>query len=319
MGPDEGKDDAAEEPVTDRLVSVIVPTFEDPRLTGCLEALSAQQLPDGVSVEIVVVDNGSATAPDDLVASIPGARLLVETKRGSYAARNTGVADSRGSVIAFTDSDCRPRPDWIAAALARLDAEPGIDAVAGRVATVVEGHEPRTPAEWWDMLEAFPQERYVRLGFGVTANLVVRRAAGDDVDWFDAEAVSGGDALFGRALGSHGHRLAYEPSAVVEHPARSDWDELLGKARRTAAGWARMEHSRGRTLPEFGRALASHGVALGRTVRTAATSDELPTLSARGRYLAAGVAYRAVTTSEAVRWEVRLRRRKGSSGAAGPS
>lgn len=296
--------------MTERCVSVVVPTYDDARLAGCLAALAEQQVPDDVEIEIIVIDNGSPALPTDVVAAHPRTTLLVETRRGSYAARNTGVAHAKGDVIAFTDSDCRPHPTWLAAALSRLDEDPTVDAVAGRVANVVDGREPQTPAEWWDMLEAFPQERYVCQGFGVTANLIVRRSAGDAVAWFDIDAVSGGDAIFGRALRSNGSRLVYESRAVVDHPARSTWDELLGKARRTAAGWARMERQRGRTLPEFGKSLASHGVEAGRTVRTAATSHELPTLSARGRYLMAGLAYRGVTVGSSLRWEVALRRQE---------
>ena len=291
-----------------RLVSVIVPCFEDRRLAACLAALDVQELPDGTDLEVLVVDNGSRVSPREVVAAHANSRLLVELRPGSYAARNTGIAGASGSIIAFTDSDCRPHPRWLFAALRRLDSDSDVDAVAGLVANVVDGEGPYTPAQWWDLLEAFPQERYVRQGFGVTANLVVRRSAGDSVGWFDADAVSGGDAIFGKALTAQGFHLVYEATAIVDHPARSTWDELIGKARRTAKGWARLEHQRGRTLPELGRAMAWHGVEAGRTVKKAATSTDLPDTRARGRYLVAGLAYRAVVVGSSLRWEVAYRR-----------
>ena len=70
--------------------------------------------------DVVVVDNAST---EDVAAAVPADErftLLVEPRRGSYAARNTGLGVARGEVLAFTDADCRPDPDWLTEAVAEL-------------------------------------------------------------------------------------------------------------------------------------------------------------------------------------------------------
>src|ERR1041384_5139232 len=93
-------------------VSVIVPVWNDAeRLGHCLHALEKQTYP-AESYEVIVVDNGSTDSVACLVAAYGRARLVSEQRPGSYAARNTGLNLARGQVIAFTDADCLPAPDW---------------------------------------------------------------------------------------------------------------------------------------------------------------------------------------------------------------
>jgi glycosyltransferase involved in cell wall biosynthesis len=69
-------------------VSVVVPVWNDAaRLSRCLDALEAQTYPAHL-YEVVVVDNGSADALASAVAQRARCRVVVETRPGSYAARN---------------------------------------------------------------------------------------------------------------------------------------------------------------------------------------------------------------------------------------
>ena len=288
-----------------RTVRVVVPTYDDARLPHCLDALDLLEAPDGVRVEVVVVDNGSPVAPHEIVARHPGVHLLIEHRRGSYAARNAGMAAGpEADVLAFTDSDCRPCPQWLSAALARLDAEPDVAAVAGPVQLEFTDGSPTRACEWWEALEAFPQERYVGAGYGVTANLVVRGAVAAGVGGFDAGALSGGDVDFGARLAAGGHRLVYEPRSVVRHPARARWSELLGKARRTARGSTLLALREGRDLAGSARAAQWHLRMLVRTTRRACLDPALPHLAARAGYLRAGLAVRVVALAQSLLTEL---------------
>src|SRR5262245_46024865 len=101
-------------------VSVIIPVYNNPDgLRRCLHALEAQTYPKS-RYEIIVVDNGSDTPPADMVRAFDRVTLLEEAVPSSYAARNRGLAQARGEVIAFTDSDCIPAPDWLAHGVANL-------------------------------------------------------------------------------------------------------------------------------------------------------------------------------------------------------
>lgn len=291
-----------------RVVSVVVPAYNDPLLPSCLKALSSLDTPPGWRIELIVVDNASDQPVAVLADAWPHVTFLVEPRRGSYAARNTGLAVATGEVVAFTDSDCQPAQDWLVVVLRRLEEEPGVSAVAGRVQTVFDSGRPSSPAGWWEALEAFPQQRYVRNGYGVTANLIVRRAAGDSVGWFDAAAQSGGDADFGRRLTGSGGVLVYEGDAVVGHPARPTWRELSAKGRRTAMGHARMEHLRGSGIGGVVTSVYALLKQLLSVVKRSATRPELDSPSARLQYLVGGIAFRVFWFVELCRWRVHYQR-----------
>lgn len=109
-------------------VSVVVPSFDRPEpLQRCLDAL-ARHHGVGRPVEVVVVDDGS---PDPV--SLDPSRwarafdlsIVRQDNAGPAAARNRGVDTARGEIVAFTDDDCLPAPDWLARLVAALESEPG--------------------------------------------------------------------------------------------------------------------------------------------------------------------------------------------------
>jgi len=103
--------------------SVIIPTYNRPaQLKTCLQALAAQAYPRD-RFEVLVVDDGSAEPPRELVASFSNSlniTLLTESHGGPSAARNAGAARARGEFLAFTDDDCAPTPEWLENIASRL-------------------------------------------------------------------------------------------------------------------------------------------------------------------------------------------------------
>jgi hypothetical protein len=166
-------------------VSVVIPVRNDAeRLGACLDALAAQV--GGLTVQVIVADNGSSDGSAALANQHPAATtVVVESRRGSYAARNAGIAAADAPVLAFTDADCTPDPDWLVEGLRHLH---GVDLAAGAVRMLV----PREPSVWavWDAAHYLNQEAFVADGFGATANLFVRRSTIDAVGPFDPAVTS---------------------------------------------------------------------------------------------------------------------------------
>jgi glycosyltransferase involved in cell wall biosynthesis len=110
-------------------VIAVVTTVRDGEraLPGLADALDAQTL---CAFDWVVIDNASRDRTAD-VARARGATVVTEPRPGRARARNRGVAATRAQLLAFTDADCRPRPDWLARLGAQL--ERGEPLVAGRV------------------------------------------------------------------------------------------------------------------------------------------------------------------------------------------
>lgn len=95
-------------------ISVVVPTHARPeRLKRLLGALREQQF-STQEFEVIVVDDGSPTnaCPEPQWFS-ENLHLLHQNRQGPAAARNHGVRHARGVLIAFTDDDCLPDPDWL--------------------------------------------------------------------------------------------------------------------------------------------------------------------------------------------------------------
>lgn len=215
-------------------VSVVIPVFNDPlRLGRCLDALECQSLP-AERMQVIVVDNGSQ--PELQVLPRPYSLMLLRCPEpGSYAARNMALRHCEGAVVAFTDADCRPRPEWLKAGLEALERQ-GVELLAGAVIVEPSSAVQPSAADLVEQTFAFRQERYVaRGGYGATANLFVRRELLTRLGGFDQRRKSGADRAFGERARKAGCRIGYAAEAVVVHPAR-DRRELLQKSRRVMGG-----------------------------------------------------------------------------------
>ena len=216
-------------------LSVIVPVHRHWDLIPDLLADLAEQVPVPGGLEVLIVNNDAPAMPPAL--DLPrGVRRIDCTVPGSYAARNAGAAAARGNWLIFTDADCRPRPGWLAA-LAAAAAETPDALLAGPVEIAPPARD--SAAAIYDRVRGIPQARYVSRGYAATANLAVPVAAFRAVGGFEPDRFSGGDAVFCRAAARYGFPIRLVAGAVVTHPARTDWEALVTKARRIKGGQIR--------------------------------------------------------------------------------
>lgn len=220
-------------------VSVIIPVYNDEAaLRLCLDLLEKQTYPAD-SYEVIVVDNNSSSPLDNAVVPFPHVKLLQETRRGSYVARNTGLAAAKGDHLAFIDSDCLPALDWLEKGVSYLLRNPDCGLVAGRVETFAQNPNHPTAVELYELLYAFPIQYIVETQHLTPAgNLFTFRSVFDAVGPFDATLQSGGDSEWGLRVHAHNYRQIYADDVIVRHPARRTWAELHKKHARTAKGYA---------------------------------------------------------------------------------
>jgi glycosyltransferase involved in cell wall biosynthesis len=244
-------------------LSVVVCTHDRPAdLRRCLEALCALD----ESPEVIVVDSASDPPSRSVVEAFAGrlasVRCVREDVPGLSRARNRGVAEASGQIIAFLDDDAAPRADWSAKIVAPFAADSGIGCVGGACEAVFddvprprwlsdrllqfagitrfppEGREPRSSAEW---------------PFG--ANLAFCADALADVDGPFSERLgrtgttllSGEESALVEAVLAAGWKVWLEPLAVVDHTVHAErcqpgyyWRRLW---------WAGVSRARARKVP----------------------------------------------------------------------
>ncbi len=94
------------------MISVIVPAYnEEANIVACLESLCRQTVPRN-EYEIIVVDGGSHDATRERAAPFAD-QVFVQTSPRVGGARNDGVLQARGRIVATTDADCIIPPDWV--------------------------------------------------------------------------------------------------------------------------------------------------------------------------------------------------------------
>jgi glycosyltransferase involved in cell wall biosynthesis len=143
-------------------------------LAACLRAL-AEQAPFDGRHEVIVADDGSTDGSPALAGGLDGVRLVRAEGRGAYAARNTAIAAAKGEILAFTDADCAPEPDWLHTLVGELE-DPSVAVVLG--ARVPAGTSPALA-----LVEAYDEAKdelifesdESSLYYGSTNNMAVRR------------------------------------------------------------------------------------------------------------------------------------------------
>jgi GT2 family glycosyltransferase len=232
---------SAEKPRTPRapqqFVSVIVPVLNgEATIARCLESLCSGSFPEDQH-EIVVVDNGSTDRTAELVRDYP-IRLISEPGRGLSRARNRGIEESRGEILAFTDADCYVSTRWLSELVAGFDQD---DAAA--VTGDVVPYPPRTPAEHYSARRkpsVSSWQRVLEAPWFCFMNAAVRRDAFDRVGLFDPGFAGIGceDIDLAWRFADAGLRVRRQPRPVVFHQQRMTPMGLFRQNLRNGRGWA---------------------------------------------------------------------------------
>lgn len=124
-------------------VSVVVPTRDRLlELEKCLTALKQQDFPKE-SYEVIVCDDGSTVDVKSLVLGFAQGGghwiYLRQNSKGPGAARNLGIRHARGAIVAMTDSDTLPEPNWLTKLWEALAENQTAVAVEGQVYARNEG------------------------------------------------------------------------------------------------------------------------------------------------------------------------------------
>jgi cellulose synthase/poly-beta-1,6-N-acetylglucosamine synthase-like glycosyltransferase len=197
-------------------VSVIVPAYNaENTISTCLEHLSNQSYPKA-SYEIIVVDDGSTDSTCDLIKKF-NVKYRGQANQGPASARNTGVRESVGDIILFTDSDCIPELNWIEEMVAPFQ-DSDIAGVKGAYRTKQKELTARfAQAEFEDRYDLL--QKSVWIDMVDTYSAAFRKDVFLSAGGFDENfpVANNEDTDLSYRLFSNGYKLVFTPRACVYH------------------------------------------------------------------------------------------------------
>src|SRR5579859_4362908 len=242
-------------------VSVIVITRNRASYIG--DSLTAIQQQDYKDFDLIIVDSstGDERVKTAEIAARHGAKYVPEPRRGQALARNTGLGHTNADIIAYTDDDCIPSKDWLTQAVKHFN-DPNVWACTCRIVQ----HDKAGAAELFEEVAGqdlggeqriFTKEDTgfglgfllanvtkvfakhmksgapVPFGIGHGSGMIFRsevfKTIGDFNILFGNSAVKYAiedTELFYRILRS-GHKIIYEPAAVVRHRHKMTAEEVF--------------------------------------------------------------------------------------------
>lgn len=203
-------------------------------LARALQSIAESSLPDSVRWEVLIVDNNSTDRTSNVATGFCQRyprrfRYLFEPLQGLSRARNAGIREARGQIVAFVDDDVTVEPTWLRSLTSGLHEGEWAGA-GGRVLP----HWTCEPPSWLPLTEWFGKAPLVMFDLGLEAgpltelpfgaNMAFRKSMFEKYGGFNTDLgrcgtgmLGGEDTEFGLRLRAAGERLRYEPAAIVYH------------------------------------------------------------------------------------------------------
>jgi len=232
---------ALDGPETVPFASVIVVCWNVEDVLGrCLDQLLAQ---DYASYEVIVVDDGSKDRTVEVAErALSSGRLKIvrsPRNRGCPHARNLGLREAGGEIIAFIDADGFAAPDWLRRIVDAFASEASVGAVASTVffagnPLVINGAGGIVNRQGW-AADMSMNESYERAEIAAEAlypmgcGMAVRRSAAGRVGAFDDRMLNYYDDVdYGMRLWRAGYRVLVAADAWIDHGFGGAVDDSAG-------------------------------------------------------------------------------------------
>lgn len=215
------------------MISVIICTYNRDRVFEETVRSFLDSRKDGIEHELLLVDNNSTDNTRDigkrLAAASPGIRYLNEPLQGHPHAKNRGIRESTGDIVAFADDDVLFAKAWLPALASVFARNPDVSCVGGRVVPHFEEERPNWIED--DLLWIYgvtrygDREREIRYPeIPIGCNMAFRRAVFDRIGDFHTSLgrkpgilLSGDEDHFLIRASKAGLKTLYSPDAEVAH------------------------------------------------------------------------------------------------------
>ncbi len=203
-------------------ISIIIPTYNRcESLKTTLDSVLAQETNNNFDYEVIVVDNNSTDKTKELLDSYKRShkerfRYIFEPEQGVSCARNRGIKEAKGEILAFTDDDCVVTNNWLSEIRNEFNNNALLTLLAGRTLRLNRESEKfslRTPKQRAEF--KFPYSPW-EIGHG--NNLAVKKGKLKKIGKFDNSfRLSGEDTDLIYRLLKTGNKVFYSPNLLVYH------------------------------------------------------------------------------------------------------
>lgn len=229
--------------ILNQTVSVIIPVLNaEKKLQKVLEALSVQTYPNE-SVAVIVVDNGSEDKTVQIAKQFD-VNILTEKKPGPYAARNKGLKEAEGKILALLDAGTVPEPQWIEEGVKCIN-ENNADLVGGNIIFDLGTHA--TSGEIYDAITFADNRKFIEEeGAAAAGNLFFKKKVWLENGEFP-EQRTGMDIWWTNKAVKNGFKLVFSEEAVVYYQPRK-WIKTIQKSFRVGTMHPYNMRSSGRSF-----------------------------------------------------------------------
>ncbi len=230
------------------MISVIVCTYNrSKRLNRMMESFFGQEGLQGIDYELIIVDNNSEDDTRfiaDRFMQLGTVHYILEEKVGQNIARNRGVVEAQGDIVAFLGDHVVVDSNWLSC-LQRCYEETGAEVVGGRIELVFEKSKPVWLGRFFESclsrVDLGNKRRKIIFGEKLSGlNLSMLRSVHQSAGGFNENLGRNGNRFIAgeetdliRRIGSLKKKIIYDPSVKVKHIIDSgllDWNYFAAHA-----------------------------------------------------------------------------------------
>jgi len=221
------------------MLSVIIPSYNSEKtIQKCLNSLSGQSY--GGKYEIILVDSSVDNTARIVEHNYSFVKLIhLHQKTDPGTARNLGIKEAKGDLIAFIDSDCKADFYWLEKIVKAHDSNYNI--VGG---TVINGNEDNDIVAWAGYISEFrefiPNTPKKEVPHIPTCNISYKRKIFETYGMFQGEYYPQEDLVFNHELVMSGEKILMDPDIQVYHHHRSNLKDFLNHQKKIGVITARV-------------------------------------------------------------------------------
>lgn len=205
--------------------SIIIPAYNEENYIGkCLKSIKSLKIPNGESLEVIVVNNASTDRTEEVAqAALPGAKIVKEPKKGLTRAYNRGAREAKGKILLFVDADMVLSPNHLKKVFKEFKKDTKLIALSGPCIWKDGGVLCDVVTRFMFFFIAMPAEiicnRCLNIGASIASgNSAVRKEFFDKTGGFNEDIFYGLEADFTLRIRKLGrvrfrHHLSNETSA----------------------------------------------------------------------------------------------------------